>query len=188
MGNMRFPRQSRAVAHMNGNPLRTQVPASARYAAPPAGFCVAFLMKPRERERGSNSFRFYNLAFLHAVKSSVRDDKLQFGERSSEILTRASSKPLYQLQNDIFISQWDGADSWKTKCLVAGRLACWLQEKMNIFLHRCQFVAKLPVSSDLRPDVTLQWRLLLLQLGVMVNFWWPVMPVYRYPGVFDIAV
>lgn len=51
MGNMRFPRQSRAVAHMNGNPLRTQVPASARYAAPPAGFCVAFLMKPRERER-----------------------------------------------------------------------------------------------------------------------------------------
>lgn len=105
MGNMRFPRQSRAVAHMNGNPLRTQVPASARYAAPPAGFCVAFLMKPRERERGSNSFRFYNLAFLHAVKSSVRDDKLQFGERSSEILTRASSKPLYQLQNDIFISQ-----------------------------------------------------------------------------------
>lgn len=50
------------------------------------------------------------------------------------------------------------------------------------------FVAKLPVSSDLRPDVTLQWRLLLLQLGVMVNFWWPVMPVYRYQGVFDIAV
>lgn len=74
------------------------------------------------------------------MKSSVRDDKLQFGERSSEILTRASSKPLYQLQNDIFISQWDGADSWKTKCLVAGRLARWLQEKMNIFLHRCQFL------------------------------------------------
>lgn len=150
--------------------------------------CCIFNETERERERGSNSFRFYNLAFLHAVKSSVRDDKLQFGERSSEILTRASSKPLYQLQNDIFISQWDGADSWKTKCLVAGRLACWLQEKMNIFLHRCQFVAKLPVSSDLRPDVTLQWRLLLLQLGVMVNFWWPVMPVYRYQGVFDIAV
>lgn len=46
--------------------------------------CVAFLMEWR------------CFSFLPGPKSSVRDDKLQFGVRSSEILTRASSKPLNQ--------------------------------------------------------------------------------------------
>lgn len=77
--------------------------------------------------------------FLRTVESSVRDDKLQFGERSSEILTRASSKPLHQLQNDIFINQWDGADSWKTKCFGEMRLAYWLSEQINIFCYLGQF-------------------------------------------------
>lgn len=81
--NMRFPRQSAVVAYMNRTYWgpRCRLPLITPHLD---RFCVAFLMKRRSEQQLS----FSHLAFLHTLKSSVRDDKLQFGERSSEILTR----------------------------------------------------------------------------------------------------
>ena len=56
-------------------------------------------------------------------------------------------------------------------CREIGMLASGENEYFPSSVPGSLFVAKLPVSSNLRPDVTLQWRLLLLQIGVMVNFW-----------------
>lgn len=98
---MSFPRQSSVATYMN----RTQVLLVITTHLWQVLCCIF-------NEMGSGATAFIShLTFLHTVESSVRDDKLQFGERSSEILTRASSKPHNQLQNDIFINQWDGADS-----------------------------------------------------------------------------
>lgn len=146
---MWFPRQNGMVAYMNRTHWgpRCLLPLITPHLR--QVLCCIF----NETERGATAF-ISHLAFLHTAKSSVRDDKLQFGERSSEILTRASSKPPNQLLNDIFINQWDGADSWKTECFVAGRLAYWFVEQIKIFF---MFKAKLAVSSDSHPDVTLQW-------------------------------
>lgn len=112
MENMRFPRQSVAIAYMNRSHWgpRCLLPLITPHLR--QVLCCIF----NEMERGATAF-IPHLAFLHTAKSSVRDDKLQFGERSSEILTRASSKPSNQLLNDIFINQWDGADRLKDEML-----------------------------------------------------------------------
>ena len=49
-------------------------------------------------------------------KRFVRGD----GERSSEILTTASSSPANQLPNDIFINQWQWIDEGKMKFSILG--------------------------------------------------------------------
>lgn len=142
MENMSLPRQSGVVAYMNR-----------AYWGPR---CLLPLIMPHlwqvlccifnEAESGATAF-ISHLTFLHTAESSVRDDKLQFGERSSEILTRASSKPLNQLQNDIFINQWDAADSWKTNRFGAVRLAYWFLDQINILCHLGQFLVNLPAVS-----------------------------------------
>lgn len=128
--NMRFLRQSSVEVYMN----RTQW----------GPRCLFLLITPHlwqvlccifnEMERRATAF-ISHLTFFYTVKLSVRDDKLQFGVRSNEILTRASSKPPNQLVSDIFINQWDGAHSWKTKCFSAVRLTCWLLLHIKIFSH-----------------------------------------------------
>lgn len=137
---MRFPRQSHVVSHMNGS-----------HSGPR---CLFLLITPHLRQvlcyifNGTARLFIPHLAFLHTLKSSVRDDKLQFGGRSSEILTRASSKPLYQLLSDVFMNQWDGADSGETECAVAERLACWPVQRFSlIFMFT-------PCFTVVSPDVT----------------------------------
>lgn len=130
MKNMRFLRQNSVEIYMNRThrgprcllPLITPHLWQVR--------CCIF----NEMERRATSF-ISHLSFFRSAKISVRDDKLQFGVRSNEILTRASSKPANQLLNDIFRNQWDRADSWKTRCFIAMRLACWFLLNIKIFFH-----------------------------------------------------
>ncbi len=87
MENMRFPRQSHVVTN--------------KYSTHWGPRCVLLLIKQHLRqdlccifnkmERGA-TVCIIHLAFLHTAKTSARDDKLLFSERSSEILTRVSSK------------------------------------------------------------------------------------------------
>lgn len=162
MENRWFSRQSGAVAIMKKSHRgpRCRFPLITPHLR--QVLCCIF----NEMKSGATAF-FSHFAFLHPAGPSVGDDKLQFGERSSEIFTRASSKPPNQWLNDIFINQWDVADRRKTNCSLAGRLACWLLEQVMIFCHLAQFTAKLPVSSHFHPVVILQWAQRYIQGGAV---------------------
>lgn len=138
MENMRFPRQSRVGAHMNRS-----------HSGPR---CLLPLITPHLRQvlccifNGMERLFISRLAFLPRPKSSVRDDKLQFGVRSSEILTRASSKPLNQwLKWYIHKSMgwsWQLRDRmrWCRKIEEEDFPSSWSVYELFYFLYMCIYI------------------------------------------------